>query len=76
MAHRNVHTVYNSGRQMWENKVEANPVPLSSHHTKETAQAEGRGIAKAAQVEHLIHGRNGRIQARNSYGRDPFPPRG
>ncbi|MBY0544383.1 MAG: DUF2188 domain-containing protein, partial [Gammaproteobacteria bacterium] len=29
-----------------------------------------------AKVEHFIHGKDGKIQERNSYGNDPFPPRG
>ena len=33
-------------------------------------------IARNQQSEVLIHGRDGRIRERNSYGNDPFPPRG
>ncbi|HUP60254.1 MAG TPA: DUF2188 domain-containing protein [Thermoanaerobaculia bacterium] len=36
----------------------------------------GRAMARKARSEHFIHGRNGRIRARNSYGHDPFPPKG
>jgi hypothetical protein len=35
-----------------------------------------RGTARRERVEVIEHGRNGRIQDSDSYGRDPFPPRG
>ncbi|MEQ9568321.1 MAG: DUF2188 domain-containing protein, partial [Pseudomonadales bacterium] len=28
------------------------------------------------QTELYIHGKDGRIRERNTYGKDPFPPRG
>ncbi len=74
--HRNIHTVFNSERGMWENKAEGVKNPLSSHHTKDNALDKGRNIAKADEVEHFIHGKDGKIQERNSYGNDPYPPRG
>jgi hypothetical protein len=49
----------------------------SSHHctqaeainaAKQTAQREG--------TEMFVHGRNGQIRERNTYGYDPFPPKG
>ena len=33
-------------------------------------------IAKNQRSELVIHGRDGRIREKNSYGNDPFPPRG
>lgn len=73
---KNIHTVYNRDSEMWENKKEGNPKPLSSHHTKENALDKGEKIAEKAEVEHIIHLKKGPIQERNSYGNDPFPPRG
>ncbi len=35
-----------------------------------------RGIAQNQQTEMLIHGENGRIRERDSYGNDPYPPKG
>ena len=35
-----------------------------------------RGFAKNQKTELIIKGRDGRIRARDSYGNDPFPPRG
>jgi hypothetical protein len=73
---KNIHTVYNSDRGMWENKKEGSDKLLSSHHTKDNALDRAENIAEKAKVEHFIHGKDGKIQERNSYGNDPFPPRG
>ena len=73
---KNIHTVFNSDRHMWENKAEGTTKPLSSHHTKGNALDRAEQIAENKHVEHLIHGKDGKIQERNSYGNDPFPPRG
>ena len=73
---KNIHTVFNSGRGMWENKKEGSPSPVSSHNTKNNALDKAEKIAGQAKVEHFIHGKDGKIQERNSYGNDPFPPRG
>lgn len=76
MKTKGIHTVFNSKRNRWVNKREKSSRPLSSHLTKETAVARGRSIAKKGKVEHVIHYQAGPIQKRNSYGNDPFPPRG
>lgn len=44
--------------------------------TQSQAIDYGREIARNQGAEFFIHGRNGRIRERNSYGNDPFPPRG
>ena len=45
-----------------------------------STQAEGitiaREIAKNQKSEVVIHRPNGQIRDKNSYGNDPFPPRG
>lgn len=71
---QNVHTVKNSDGKGWVNKVAGEAV--SKHQTQQKAIEKGRTIAKQAQSEHLIHGTDGKIRARNTYGKDPFPPRG
>jgi hypothetical protein len=43
--------------------------------TKAGAEKAGRDIAKNQGAELFIHGRDGKIQDRDSYGNDPFPPR-
>ena len=46
------------------------------YETQERAVDMARKRAKSDRAELFIHGRDGRIRERNSYGHDPFPPRG
>lgn len=48
----------------------------SVHRTQAEAIEAGRRIAQAEHTELVIHGTDGRIRDKNSYGNDPFPPRG
>jgi len=43
--------------------------------TQKEAIAHGREIAKGQKAEFYIHGKDGRIRDKNSYGNDPFPPK-
>lgn len=48
----------------------------SSHHdTKADALESGRTTARRDGVELVTHGKDGRIQDSDSFGRDPNPPR-
>ena len=73
---KNIHTVYNPESKRWENKIAGNSDPISTHKTKDLAENRGQDAAEDRAVEHIIHGKDGKIQERNSYGNDPFPPRG
>ena len=44
--------------------------------TQADAIKAARGIAKNQGSELVIHRRNGQIREKNSYGKDPFPPKG
>ncbi len=44
--------------------------------TQQEAIDRGREIARNQQSELLIHGRDGRIREKNTYGQDPYPPKG
>ena len=44
--------------------------------TQAEAIAHGRQVAQNQGTELYIHGRDGRIRERNSYGSDPHPPKG
>lgn len=46
------------------------------HQTQEQAIRAGRTIAQNQGSELYIHGRDGRIRARDSHGNDPHPPKG
>lgn len=44
--------------------------------TQRDAIAKARTIAKNQRTEVYIHGRDGKIRSRDSYGNDPHPPKG
>ena len=71
---RNQHVVPHDGG--WAVRGEGNSRATSVHGTQAAAINKGRQVARNQQSELLIHGRNGRIRARDSYGNDPYPPRG
>lgn len=48
----------------------------SKHATQQEAIAAGAKLARNQGTELYIHGRDGRIRERNSYGNDPHPPKG
>jgi hypothetical protein len=49
----------------------------TSHHaTQSDAIGTATEIAKNQKSEVVIHGEDGKIRDKNSYGNDPFPPRG
>lgn len=48
----------------------------SVHRTQQEAVAAATRLAQNQRTELYIHGRDGRIRERNSYGSDPRPPRG
>ena len=49
---------------------------MRRYNTQKEAITEGRKIASKDRTELFIHGEDGRIRERNSYGNDPFPPKG
>ena len=74
MSKANIHVVPHEGK--WAIKREGEKTPLEIHDTQKKAAKRGREIAKADKVELLIHGRDGRIRERSSFGNDPYPPGG
>ena len=73
-AKKDVHTVPNPSGSGWINKVGGKPTG-TVHRTQEAAKDRGRSIARQEQSEHSVHGRDGRIREKNSYGNDPNPPK-
>lgn len=70
-----IHTVP-SPNGGWDNKRQGSSQILSHAGTKAEAIRLGRSQAMNNNTEHFIHNKNGQFGERNSYGRDPFPPRG
>ncbi|HEY8419045.1 MAG TPA: DUF2188 domain-containing protein [Clostridia bacterium] len=60
----------------WQVKHSNGQRPAAVFNTQKEAIKKGRQIAINQKEELVIHGRNGRIREKNSYGNDPFPPKG
>ena len=71
---KNQHVVPSKGK--WSVKGEGNQRITATYDTQAEAIERAQEIAKNQQSECLIHGRNGKIRSRNSYGNDPYPPEG
>ena len=59
---------------MWRSKELA--VPGSTHKTQGEAATTARRIARQKKTELLIHGRDGKIRDRSTYGHDPRRTKG
>ena len=73
----NVHVTKNNDMGNWMTTTigqAAGEVVL--FETQEKAITRGKKIAKANKSELVIHGANGKIRAKHSYGNDPRPPSG
>jgi len=71
---KNQHVVPHEGK--WAVRGEGNERVTEVFGTQREAIDRAREIARNQDSELLIHGEDGRIRARDSYGNDPFPPRG
>ena len=60
----------------WQVKGAGNSRATVRTSTQREAIEIARGIATNQKSEVLIHGMNGKIRAKDSYGHDPFPPKG
>jgi hypothetical protein len=74
MSKRNQHVVPHP--QGWAVKPAGSQRASSLHDTQRDAIGAAREAAIQQRSEMLIHGRNGQIRERNSYGDDPYPPKG
>jgi hypothetical protein len=68
-----VHVVPQGDR--WAVKREDSQRASSLHDTQAEAEKAGRPLARADQTEFYLHGRNGQIREKDSYGNDPNPPK-
>lgn len=60
----------------WGIRGENNQKLTSKFETQREAISRGKEISRNQGSELFIHGRNGQIRERNSYGNDPYPPKG
>lgn len=60
----------------WQVKGVGNSRATVRTTTQEKAITHARNIARNQQSEMVIHRPNGQIRAKDSYGNDPYPPKG
>ncbi len=59
----------------WAVKREGRETPISTHGKQGNAIDLAAQVARQEKTDVVIHGRDGKIRDRDSYGPDPFPPR-
>ena len=74
MSKKGQHVVPNDGK--WSVRRAGSSRASGIYGTQREAVAKGKEIAQNQQTELYVHGRDGRIRERSSYGRDPHPPKG
>jgi hypothetical protein len=60
----------------WQVKGEGNSKATKVTDTKQDAVNVAREFSKNQGTELVIHGKDGKIQSKDSHGHDPFPPKG
>ena len=74
MAGKNQHVIPHQGK--WAVKSDSSKRATSIHETQAAATEKARDMARRQKTELLVHGRDGQIRSRDSFGNDPFPPKG
>lgn len=74
MAGKNIHVVKNGN--VWQARQENAQRSSGNFTTQKAAFERAREIAKNNGQEVAIHGLDGKIRDKYSYGNDPYPPRG
>lgn len=76
MAKRSNHVVPSSKPGGWAVKKAGSIRATKSFSQKEEAVKFARELSRREMTELYIHKKDGTVQERNSYGKDPFPPKG
>lgn len=59
----------------WAVKKGGSSKATKVHKTQEEAIKHGRDLARSQKAEFYVHAKDGRIREKDSYGKDPLPPR-
>ncbi len=59
----------------WAVRSEGSSRATSIHSSQREAIETARKLAKTSGTQLVVHGRDGRIRSRDSYGADPLPPK-
>lgn len=73
---KNVHVVKSKDGDGWSVKTENSQKSYRNVDTQKEAIKIGKTVAKNNSSELLIHGNDGKIREKNSYGTDNYPPKG
>lgn len=76
MTKKSNHVVPSREKGGWTVKKSGSTKASKSFDKKSDAVRYARELSRKEQTELYIHKKDGRIQDRNSYGKDPFPPKG
>jgi hypothetical protein len=68
-----IHVTKTPGASRW--RVSQGGSTISTHDSQSNAVDAGRREARRDRVDLVTHGSNGRIRSKDSFGRDPLPPR-
>lgn len=71
---KDVHIVPKDGR--WAVETENSERAVKITDTQKEAIERGKQIAQNNQSELIIHGKDGKIREKNSFGNDNYPPKG
>lgn len=74
MSKKGQHVVPNGER--WSVRRAGASRASGTYTTQQEAIEKARTIARNQGTELYVHGRDGRIRERSSFGNDPFPPKG
>lgn len=74
MAKNEHHVVPNASRGGWDVKRNGSERASAQTERKEDAVKIGRELSRNARSELVIHGKDGRIQQKDSHGNDPCLP--
>lgn len=74
MSRKGQHVVPHAGK--WGVMTAGASKVTSTHSTQAEAVRVATEIARRQRTEIYIHGSDGRIRERNSFGNDPLPPKG
>lgn len=76
MTKRKTTNVVHNKKGGWDVKKGGQDKPVSHHRKKSTAIDKARSTSKKGQSELCIHGKDGKIQQKDSHGGDPYPSKG
>lgn len=76
MAKQKSHHVVPNPDGGWDVKKAGSERASKHTDTKQEAVEKARQISKNQGTELYIHGKDGKIQQKDSHGNDPFPPEG